>query len=55
MTFFVVKKSRGKGKRDRTYSGYYRLNWMQSVKCVALGTTDKLAVRSAIDAIPGLL
>lgn len=42
MTFFVVKKSRGKGKRDRTYSGYYRLNWMPSVKCVALGTTDKM-------------
>lgn len=42
MTFFVIKKSRGNGKKDRTFSGYYRLPWMSSAKCVALGTTDRM-------------
>ena len=42
MTFYVVKKSRGDGVRDRTYSGYFRLPWMKKVKFVPLGVTEKV-------------
>ena len=46
MVFYVLKKSRGKDSRgrvirDRTFSGFYKFDWMPKIKRVALGVTEK--------------
>ena len=46
MVLYVVKKSRGHDKngrsvRDRTYTGYYKFDWMDKIKSVPLGVTEK--------------
>lgn len=49
MVFYVLKKSRGKDSRgrvirDRTFSGFYKFDWMPKIKRVALGVTESVSL-----------